>query len=217
MKPRMITFTGVDEHTDPVALVQLANDYPGKVEWGILFSPGRAGKETRYPRPEVIEHLVTEHALVYAAHLCGDCAREVVAGGKGRFDDLLAAYFQRAQVNTKDEVDPALIRRWADGAMITPILQCRGDFPQTPGVEYLFDASGGRGIEPKDWPRGLSSYCGYAGGLKPDNVASHVERIGAIAPAFWIDMESGVRSDDDRFSVAKCRSVCEAVYGPPAA
>jgi hypothetical protein len=30
---------------------------------------------------------------------------------------------------------------------------------------------------------------------------------------YWIDMESGVRDDDNRFSLDKCQAVCEAVYG----
>jgi hypothetical protein len=29
---------------------------------------------------------------------------------------------------------------------------------------------------------------------------------------YWIDMESGVRTDD-RFDIEKCRAVCEAVFG----
>jgi hypothetical protein len=38
--------------------------------------------------------------------------------------------------------------------------------------------------------------------------------ISQRAARYWIDMESGVRDDQDRFSIEKCRAVCEAVYGP---
>jgi hypothetical protein len=40
-----------------------------------------------------------------------------------------------------------------------------------------------------------------------------VQIIGSRASRYWIDMESGVRDDQDKFSLAKCRAVCEAVYG----
>jgi hypothetical protein len=44
-------------------------------------------------------------------------------------------------------------------------------------------------------------------------MAAAVAAIGPMAPYYWIDMESGVRDDDNRFSLDKCQAVCEAVYG----
>jgi hypothetical protein len=40
------------------------------------------------------------------------------------------------------------------------------------------------------------------------------EVLAAVASTgpYWIDMESGVRTDD-RFDLGKCRAVCDAVYG----
>lgn len=78
------------------------------------------------------------------------------------------------------------------------------------------DIAGGRGRIPASWPANppAGRRVGFAGGLNPDNVAQHVEAIaGSRDLTYWIDMESGVRDDDNRFSLDKCQAVCEAVYG----
>jgi hypothetical protein len=215
-KPAFITFTGVDKHTNPAELVQLADDYP--VEFGLLFSPKRQGVELRYPPLEELHWFAEELPVRWAAHLCGGDAREVIERGMSRHDPLLRRTFQRVQINTADtDVKPSQIGNWAASLNLRAILQCRGPFPQVASVDVLYDCSGGRGIVPSEWPETVfTTFCGYAGGLRPDNVAEAVEQMGLMAAgAYWIDMESGVRSDDDRFSVAKCRAVCEAVYGAP--
>jgi phosphoribosylanthranilate isomerase len=92
------------------------------------------------------------------------------------------------------------------------IAQCRAAFPDDTSVDWLFDASSGRGIAPAAWPAHPGRRVGYAGGIKPDNVLDVIRAgVGAAGP-YWIDMESGVRTDD-RFDLTKCRQVCEAVYG----
>ena len=66
-------------------------------------------------------------------------------------------------------------------------------------VVSLFDASGGRGLETKNWPEYQPPYCGFAGGLNPENVARNIENIlkqDTNGP-FWIDVESGVRDKQD--------------------
>lgn len=214
MTPQFITFTGVDNDTDPAGLVQLADDYP--VEFGLLFSPKRQGNEPRYPLLTMIEWFVSELPLRWSAHLCGADARSVLEGGQSPHDRLLAKHFQRAQVNTADPtVQPSAIGNWAARLDIRAILQCRGEFPRVASVDVLFDVSGGHGVKPASWPVAVhSTFCGYAGGLNPANVALAVAAIGQFsAERYWIDMESGVRDERDRFSLEKCRAVCEAVYG----
>lgn len=208
-KPQFITFTGVDDQTDPAELVRLADDYP--VEFGLLLSPKRQGLQPRYPTMANIGWFVSELPLRWAAHLCGDAARDVIQYGSCRHDDLLQ-HFTRAQINTADPyAKPSQIGNWAAERNVRAILQCRGDFPRIASVDVLFDASGGRGV----WPTATrSTFCGYAGGLRPDNVAAAIEVIQQrVSTPYWIDMESGVRDEQDRFSIAKCRAVCEAVYG----
>lgn len=212
--PQFITFTGVDDETDPAALVQLADDYP--VEFGLLFSPKRQGVEPRYPQLSTIEWLVSELPLRWSAHLCGADARDVIERETSNHDWLLHTYrFARAQINTADPlVEPSRIGSWAAQRNLRAILQCRGQFPRVASVDVLFDASGGRGISPAGWPFAVkTTFCGFAGGLRPDNVAAAVAVIGTRAADYWIDMESGVRDERDRFSIAKCRAVCEAVFG----
>lgn len=214
--PAFITFTGVDDATDATDLVALAEDYP--VEFGLLISPKRQGVEPRYPRLTTIKWLLGELPVVFAIHLCGPAAREVVQDGiSAEYDDLMP-YVDRVQINTADQrVEPHLVGHWAAQRNVRAILQARGEFPKIATVDVLFDASGGRGIVPADWPYGVkSTFCGYAGGLRPENVADAVNVIGfRTGQRYWLDMESGVRDEQNRFSVEKCREVCEAVYGAP--
>jgi hypothetical protein len=212
--PSFITFTGVDDNTDPADLVRLADDYP--VEFGLLFSPKRQGIEPRYPKLQTIEWFVDELPLRWAAHMCGTAAAAVMQHGRTQYDAVMPS-FGRAQINTNDPralLDPSRLAWWALQHNMRAIVQCRGAFPLIFATDVLFDASGGRGIVPSDWPTAVrTTFCGYAGGLRPDNVAEAVAVIGRRADHYWIDMESGVRDADDRFSIARCREVCEAVYG----
>ena len=84
-------------------------------------------------------------------------------------------------------------------------------------VSWLFDRSAGTGAVPDSWPAhpGHSRFVGYAGGLRPDNLAGLLPLLGAGGGPYWVDMESGVRDAEDRFDVGLCRLVCEAVFGPP--
>lgn len=210
-KPKFITFTGADDYTPIAGMIELSMLYP--IEWGILFSPKRQG-EGRYPSMPFIERLVGEYSLEFSAHLCGGDSRTVVETGNSQHDALIKSYFLRAQINTTANPDPLEIRKWARSLDITPILQCRSMFPDHDAVEWLFDASGGRGIAPAAWPKPWPNVLsGYAGGLNPLNVANAVSTIGQMTDNYWIDMETGVRDANDRFDLSLCRQVCEAVYG----
>jgi len=215
MHPELITFTGIDERTDVRRMAKLASQYP--VEWGILFSPKRQGRENRYPAFHHIEWILDNApGLRYAAHLCGQDARDVLERGKSAHDELLHAYFTRVQINTTQHVDTTAVSEWANALSLSVIVQCRASFPSDGKVEWLFDKSGGRGIEQTIWPQpAMGQRCGYAGGLNPTNAANAVKSMTAGSPQarYWIDMESGVRDERDWFSLTKCRAVCEAIYG----
>lgn len=62
----------------------------------------------------------------------------------------------------------------------------------------LFDASGGNGIEPNEWKKPLYAEhpMGYSGGLSPDNVIKHLNKINALAgdSEIWIDAEGKLKS-----------------------
>ncbi len=211
-KPAFITFTGVDERTDFHEMERMSREYP--IEWGVLFSPKRQGIEPRYPNLEQIGSRMGAHRLRYAAHLCGGDARDWIERDHCSHEHLLP-YFSRVQINTASpDIKPDLIGQSAARRNVRAIVQCRGEFPQVSAVDLLFDASGGRGIFPNEWPAsGRTTNCGYAGGLNPENVAAAVEQISKLATRYWIDMESGVRDENDYFDLARCRAICEAVYG----
>jgi len=78
----------------------------------------------------------------------------------------------------------------------------------------FLDASGGRGVAETNWKMNLSikHLRGYAGGINPGNVESIVKQISASLPdgeRFWIDMESGVRTDD-KFDLKLVQDVLES-------
>ena len=53
------------------------------------------------------------------------------------------------------------------------------------------------------------NHLGFAGGIGPDNVLDVIRDIGPRDP-YWIDMESGVRTDD-KLDLAKVRRVLEQI------
>lgn len=207
-KPEFITFTGADDHTDVQDMLALSRLYP--IEWGILFSPVRQGREPRYPGDEAVSRYTwATDVMRMSAHLCGAHTRAIMAG-----EDIKApadfGYFKRIQINHANP-DPRRINEFRRGWGPRCIAQTRGDFPRNTSIDWLFDASGGRGIEPASWPRHPGHLAGYAGGIKPGNVLAVIAAIDAPGP-YWIDMESGVRTDD-WFDLNLCRQVCELVYG----
>ena len=82
-------------------------------------------------------------------------------------------------------------------------------------AQFLYDESRGTGQLPNGWRipyRGY--YTGYSGGLGPDNLAEEIPKIlKVIMPnnhpaarketSIWLDMESGVRDDDNNFDLDK--------------
>lgn len=209
MKPEFITFTGADNTTSVDAMRDLSARYP--IEWGILFSPSRQGQDPRYPGIDALE-LICVSGLRLAAHLCGDYARAVVDGDTTVSLPVSTAPFSRIQINHVTP-DPKAISAFANHIGKPCIAQARGDaFPEDPSILWLFDTSGGRGIAPKAWPMHPGRPVGYAGGLGPGNAADAVAAIGLGATgAYWIDMESGVRTDD-RFDLDLVEQVCKAIY-----
>lgn len=220
--PTFITFTGVDEWTDTGRMVALSTLYP--IEWGILFSPKRQGTDPRYPPMAAVRKIIyafrswtVRHPLL-SAHLCGDHTMHVVDGHALpiNLDEMLLYYFGRAQINGAPVHAAQRISTWAKCRNLVPVMQCAAGWPAATDVDWLYDKSGGRGKVPASWPAHppTGRRIGFAGGLDPDNVAQHVEAIaGSCDLTYWIDMESGVRDDDNRFSLDKCQAVCEAVYG----
>lgn len=221
--PSFITFTGVDEWTDIGRMLELQFQYP--VEWGILFSPKRQGSG-RYPPISTVAKLHASTRMKLSAHLCGGYSEEIITRYRAaELPHWLRTFLwdscDRAQINTTStDIDLDMLYDWGYARQVQTILQCRDQFPG-PGRRrqvWLFDASGGRGVEPADWPKPPyalpgSGVRGYAGGLNASNVAAHVKTIGEYDRGYWIDMETGVRDEHDHFDLDRCEQVCKAVYG----
>lgn len=221
-----VTFTGADDSVDPLELVEISAAFPF-VEWGILFSLSHQG-QPRYPSRPWIDRLAdaATPGMNFSAHLCGRWAREMVVEADntwgvayetslfrriqinfhGRYHHrhphfifLLEAHFEKQFILQCDGVNDHWVKEAAEKSLCVP----------------LFDTSGGKGLLPKTWPKPWKGvYCGYAGGLGPQNVTEQLEIIRNLGgnQHFWIDMERRVRSADDAvFDLSKVRAVLEKV------
>lgn len=213
--PAFVAFTGVDRRELLDDMVRLSARYP--IEWGLLIDADRDGREALFPGAALREAIHSAGLLRWAAHVCGSLARAIAEGQAVPLPSL--AGFQRLQVNhgfagsTPSQVARCAAFGRAHG--VRTVLQCQGGFPADGAVDWLYDTSFGRGTRPTDWPPlpGAAAFCGYSGGITPDNVRDILGRIGApVGATYWIDMESGVRSGG-AFDLAKCEAVCRAVYG----
>ena len=232
MKLGNVTITGADERTRPYDLCELYDDFPF-VEWGILCSHSREGKDPRYPSRAWIEKLLdrSKPNLPLAGHLCGKFAREAVHGpftwAINRHQQFTR--FTRLQLNGV-QVAPStldLVSTLSAEIEKTFVLQindfdCFASgyvFPPKESVEFLVDASGGRG-KPLDCFSAPPDdvLAGYSGGIGPDNIREVLERLTAIESDhyFWIDMESGVRTDDwfDLAKVEACLKIAAEFSQP---
>jgi hypothetical protein len=207
-----VTISGADDAVDRHDLRALSLLFPF-VEWAFLHSEKRGGSP-RYPSRLWLEELQLDGSLAelpVAIHLCGEAARRVLSGGES------AVMAERVQLN--GYAPPATSLRAITG--IEWILQVR-DVEHLVGAAHdalrlgaslLFDPSGGQGIEPFRWPEApLGVRMGYAGGINSENVERVLDDIATenltIDTDWWIDMESGVRTDD-AFDLAKVRAVLE--------
>ena len=230
-----VTFTGADNCTiidDVCRICEDADRLGIHVEFGLLCSATRGGTP-RYPSPRVARQLVriatNEHATI-AVHLCGSYAREAVMDGLAdvlpeQWTDVLCAA-DRVQVNLAPDLStaPNLRAAWlavARAVQLDPrdmrrplvIGQYRGVRewpPKEAGLRWLFDPSGGHGVEPASWPALPPWRVGLAGGLGPGTVGAAARHLAAGAGG-WLDMETRVRNADDRLCPDLCCQVLREV------
>lgn len=217
---RQITFTGIGVETDLKVLKEIQDEYP-LVEWGVLLSKNWQENGPRFFDPSQLNTLRWQ-GLNLSCHLCGSAARAIVSENwEPAFEVTRGMFglFQRCQVNISMEqpndktqymrppidLSELIIQQKSAGAMnIFNAIKNRTK------MSVLLDASGGRGIDTPVKPLNIPGLkVGYAGGLNPDNVGEKLEYLlENVEGEFWIDMESGVRTDD-RFDIDKCVSVLQ--------
>ncbi|WP_435641451.1 hypothetical protein [Micavibrio aeruginosavorus] len=219
MKLQYCSITGADDEVDVQDMNTLAAEFPF-VEWAILLLPARAG-QLRFPTTNWIHSFSKQnHAKNTAMHLCDGGFLGFINGERDILD--LMSGFKRIQLNLKfgdveGKYDPAqLVARVRENPQHQFIIQYTKDkagllplLADVPNHAVLFDESAGRGISPDSWDAPLAGhFCGYAGGMNPDNVQNNIDMIQKVANGHttWIDMETGVRTDD-HFDLSKVRRV----------
>ena len=230
MRLSHLTFTGADDAVDPGELARLSAQAP-LIEWGLLLSAEDEGRPRFPSRQWRAEFLRAAPLARRAAHVCGPGLL------RGTTLPNPSERCQRLQLNfSVDDLEADAVQRWVDtwqrggdGAPSVWITQHNAanahlherfvrpnDAPATAGPRHavLFDASGGRGRVPGQWPRALPGCdCGYAGGLGPETIALQLPLIAAAAGdarPTWIDMEGALRVDD-RLDLDRVRSVVESL------
>lgn len=230
MPLKLMTITGADEATDPHDLEDMSREYPF-VEWAFLLSTNKTGQEARYP---ALRYLAAagKSNIRKAVHLCGSLARCAAEDTGWAIETALTmvAGARRVQINLGRGIDqyPGLwraLREKTHAVKVQIILQAYDfeiptvqaatgaysvDGAEDGKVVFLHDASGGRGIVTNFQPPNTSNFTGYAGGINPDNIEAKLAEAHAFCRnPFWIDVESGVRTDD-RLDLGKVRQVLEA-------
>jgi len=223
-----ISFVGVDVNTDieSIALSTFHSDIA--CEWSVLYSDSKSvGNYIRYPSYDFCLKFLDQgwrsNFLQYSLHLCGSVIDRYLKEEKDVLDLCKKAYRIQLNLNINSYPDhdklanDLLLMMSKHGhKLILQQNKTKEKFMKTflnktqTKIGLLHDGSGGFGrvisqIDPPD----NFHLTGYAGGIKPENVAEIVGLIEKNNPdnlPYYIDMESGVR-DNNIFSLEKCRQV----------
>ena len=235
-----VTITGADDSVSIGRLHGLSKKFPF-VEWGILYSKSQIGGN-RFPSETWFNDLhALAGEIKLSLHLCGSVVRDLLVGINSMPLGLLPFLpkYQRIQLNFHAEnakCDPVYFYRalkdlrnehqyifQIDGSNGNEHMESvwAADVDAMLNCVPLFDISGGAGILPNQWPKPEYMandtdhiYHGYAGGLGPENLEQQLPLIAEAAgnTRIWIDMETKVRSNNDRQfdldKVAACLEIC---------
>ena len=208
-----VTVTGADDSVHADSLIEIQENYPF-VEWGILLSKSSEGRP-RFPSTLWLDGLIkVKDKLTLSGHLCGRWVRDICKGEQTLYSDRphLEGLFNRYQLNfhsyvhgIKDEVAfVAAVKGLNAEQIILQFDDVNNEILQAVrenGIDAvpLFDTSGGAGALPSTWPDALDIYCGYAGGLSPENLDTQMELISKVCGdgPIWIDAETHLRSEDN--------------------
>jgi len=231
-----VTFTGIDDSVDMNGLKKISKEKPF-VEWGILYSMAAQGKVAIYPSEEYISTFL-QHDMPIAVHLCGAIVGDLLKDENTPLNTIIEnnlvlstaiSCARRIQLNFNAKKLKLSKDRLLNSMKVFPttILQVNTNnlklinevqslvTGSTTKVDYLFDASGGNGKEISTIPVPITGeYCGYAGGLNPENLERLLAKMDLELPddlEIWIDFQTGVRTDKkfDLDKVSKCIEIAE--------
>ena len=237
MKLKHITFTGIDAQTDLKRLEAIQKSYP-IAEFGVLTSYHWYENGNRFLDPRMFRRLTTWSNLHLSLHLCGRVAHDAVRGDWSGLNYLSWGeyrWFRRIQLNVsswKDNPEIASTTPYGNEVILQQkgidhlnmFCETRKSWPSwcPEKLSVLIDASGGQGIDAdiKVFPNANKAFkVGYAGGINPDNVEEKLTFLMNHPDVgdFWIDMESGVRTNDwfDLDKVEHVLQICQRVIGQP--
>ena len=227
----IVTITGADDFVEPQDLVALSEEFPF-VEWGILLNKSKEGLNPRFPSKSWMAELhecamKSKVSVALAGHLWGAWVRNLaVKLDNSVFDERpeFLEHFSRIQLNFSCyDVAPNMLEILPEHHFIFQIgnrgITDKIKLAKTGKHSILFDRSGGKGISPNEWPDVIEDvWCGYAGGLGPENLNEQIPKIIDVAEIpvglhemgnpFWLDMEAKVRTDE-KFDLKKVRESLE--------
>ena len=164
--------------------------------------------------------------IMLSLHVCGKWAREVSKGDWSFVHDLThksvyVNWFDRVQLNFAPYIKYICDADWTNPEKIDFLQGISVAAKTISNVQFIFqmgdfynrlsyeaqayganavsflDGSGGQGKLPENWNTS-TGYCGYAGGLSPENLHEQISLIFAASNGnpFWIDVETGVRTNN---------------------
>lgn len=218
---KKVTFTGLDNYTDVDQLIEIWSKNQW-IEWGILYSKRACGQASAFPSKEKILKLMFNN-MHKSLHLCGESASDLLEHGKIDSEVLyLMSCVNRVQLNfNAKKINTNLNKFFSriEDFHQSFILPVNEDNQNLIGIisnytvdefHYLFDHSSGRGVEMKIPSNPIpDKICGWCGGFNPSNLESMLLILESSLPkdlSIWIDLQSGVRTDDrfDSDKVKKC-------------
>ena len=228
-----VAIAGVDESVRPEQLSGLSRKYPF-VEWSVLYS-GKTKPLAGFPSIEWIRDLVEESKrfqtetgspMKLSVHLCELSVKGLIREEEfyPYFEPILEflPHFQRMQLNAifehltaywnslpeklrKLPCSPQIIIQYngKDENKAIYKMLCKEGFDTV----FLHDRSNGQGVE-REWLPPEGTYCGYAGGLKPETLEESLSAIARVTNGhpIYLDLQSGVR-ENGLFSLARAEQV----------
>lgn len=225
-----VSITGADDKVPVETLRALGNQFPF-VEWALLYVPNPGGprnptqrwREDFFAAPQAL-------GVTTAVHLCFRESFEQLLGGRlspeiFRTDRIqLNINARRVEFSNEEVLDvyrrslalgPDIILQHQEltAPVIERFLRELGPL-DTSRVHVLLDESRGKGVAPASWSvpaqyGELPLYVGFAGGIGPDNTQSVLNQVRSLMRPYWIDMETGVRTDN-AFDAKKVEAVLRA-------